>query len=298
MATTPSSLTSPSPSTSTSTSPTPSTGAQSGNPANLFGIVEGENGTVASSGPGVTVSLGGDVLFETNSAKLSSRAKAALDGAAQEIKAKAGRALTFEGHAGDQKLSQERADAVMKEMKSRLGDDFTYTATGKQGGNGLDISYQLKSTTAGTGTPAAFRAQDGGTVKTLTARFGADKRRLEVKPFYKDGAYLVAVFDIVNEGPGTTPPDASYPNTTYPGAVFGSFSVQVPGGKDVFRAVRVGPAVPGSPSAYVDPGRAVFRTAVNQPVRGFVYLPAPPGDVKSVTFDAGPFGKAEKVPVS
>jgi hypothetical protein len=264
----------------------------------LYDIVEGETRTVASSGSGVTVSLGGDVLFETNTAKLSSRAKAALDDAAQEIKTKAARALTFEGHAGDQKLSQERADAVVKEMKSRLGDDFTYTATGKQGGNGLDISYQPKSTATGAGSPAAFRAQDGETVKTRTARFGADKRRLEVKPFYRDGAYIVAVFDIVNEGPGTTPPDASYPNTAYPGGVFASFSIQVPGGKDVYRAVRVGSATPGSPSNYVDPGRAVFRTAVLQPVRGFVYLPAPPGDVSSVTFDAGPFGKVDKVPVS
>ncbi|TDD79733.1 hypothetical protein E1293_22515 [Actinomadura darangshiensis] len=286
------------PTSSTPSATTTSTTAPGGNPVDLYGIVEGETQTVASSRSGVTVSLGGDVLFETNTAKLSSQAKDVLDDTAEQIKAKASRALTIEGHAGDSKLSGERAQAVQKELKSRLGDDFTYAASGKQGGNGVDISYQLKSTTSGGTSPATFRAQDGQKVGTRTASFGKDKRRLEVKPFHRDGAYIVAVFDIVDEGPGTTPPDASYPSTNYPGGVFGSFSIQVPGQKDVYRAVRVGPATPGSTSTYIDPGRAVFRTAVNEPVRGFVYLPAPPGNVTSVTFDAGPFGKVDKVPVS
>ncbi|WP_433466026.1 hypothetical protein [Spirillospora sp. CA-128828] len=281
----------------TSPSTTPST-TPGGNPVDLYGIVEAEIGKVESSNAGTTVALGGDALFGTNTAKLSSGAKAVLDGAAQRIKTTATGTLTIDGHAGDQKLSGERAEAVQKEMKSRLGDAFTYSATGKQGGNGVDLTYRLKSAEQGATSPAAFRAQDGKTVATRTATFGKDKRRLEVKPFYRDGAYVVAVFDIVNEGPGTTPPDASYPDTGYPGGVFGSFSIQVPDKKDVYRAVRVGPATPGSPSNYLDPGRAVFRTAVGQPVRGFVYLPAPPGGVTSVTFNAGPFGKAEKVPVS
>ncbi|WP_067797937.1 OmpA family protein [Actinomadura formosensis] len=277
----------------------------------LYDIVEGETKDVTSGISDMTVSLRAGVLFDGDSAKPSSRAKAVLDEMARQIKAKAAGPLTIEGHADgkdDVKLSQDRADAVMKEMKTRLGGGFTYTATGRgkaepiskdtARNNRVEISYQVKASARGTTSPAAFRPEDGKTVATRTAHFGADKRRLEVKPFYRDGAYIVAVFDIVNEGPGTTPPDASYPNPDYPGGVFGSFSIQVPGGKDVYRAVRVGPARPTGTGVYLDPGRATFLTAVGRPGRGFVYLPAPPGNVTSVTFNAGPFGKVEKVPVS
>ncbi|NVI89121.1 hypothetical protein [Actinomadura sp. BRA 177] len=273
----------------------------------LYDIVEGETKDVTSSPSEVTVSLRGDVLFDGDAAKLSSRAKAVLDDAAQQIKTKATGALAFEGHTGekDTKLSKDRAEAVMKEMKTRLGDGFTYAASGKgnsepvaKDANRVEISYRAKASARGTTSPAAFRAEDGKTVATRTASFGADKRRLDVKPFYRDGAYIVAVFDIVNQGPGTTPSDASYPDPNYPGGVFGSFSIQAPGGKDVYRAVRVGPARAGGTSIYIDPGRATFLTAVGKPDRGFVYLPAPPGNVTSVTFNAGPFGKVDKVPVS
>ncbi|MEU5990578.1 OmpA family protein [Spirillospora sp. NPDC047418] len=295
------------PSSSPSTSPPVGTG---GNPVELYDIVEGETRDVTSSPSEVTVSLRADALFDGASAKLSSRAKTVLDDAAQQMKTKATGALTFEGHTGenDSKLSKDRADAVLKEMKTRLGDGFTYTASGKGNtepvakdaarNNRVEISYKLKASARGTTAPAAFRPEDGKTVATRTVGFGADKRRLDVKPFYRDGAYIVAVFDIVNQGPGTTPPDASYPDPNYPGGVFGSFSIQTPGGKDVYRAVRVGPARVGGTSIYVDPGRATFLTAVGKPDRGFVYLPAPSGNVTSVTFNAGPFGKVEKVPVS
>ncbi|GAA1884700.1 OmpA family protein [Actinomadura bangladeshensis] len=299
------------PTQSPSTTPSPSTPVGTGpNPVDLYDIVEGETKDVTSSPSEVTVSLRADALFDGASAKLSSRAKAVLDEAAQQIKTKATGALTFEGHTGenDTKLSKDRADAVMNDMKTRLSNGFTYTATGKGNtepvakdavrNNRVEISYRLKASARGTTPPAVFQPQDGKTVATRTATFGADKRRLDVKPFYRDGAYIVAVFDIVNQGPGTTPPDASYPDPNYPGAVFGSFSIQTPGGKDVYRAVRGGPARVGGPSIYVDTGRATFVTAVGKPDRGFVYLPAPPGNVTSVTFNAGPFGKVDKVPVS
>ncbi|QKW39642.1 OmpA family protein [Actinomadura sp. NAK00032] len=329
--TTPTSSTTPSPSTTPTSSPSRGPGP---NPADLYDIVEGETKGVTSSESNVTVNLRADVLFDTDSAKLSSRAKAVLDEAAQQIKAKASQALTFEGHTdskGDDahnlKLSEERAQAVVKEMKSRLGSGFTYTASGKgeaepvakEGGSDdaaararnrrVEISYQVKQTTTQTTTaspergsaapsaPAPFRAEDGTKVASRYGRFGQAKRRIDVKPFYRDGAYIVAVFDIVNEGPGNTPTNAAYAHRDYPGGVFTAFSLQVPGGKDVYRAVRVGPGTPGSPSLYVDPGGAAFRTGVNQPVRGFAYIPAPPGKVTSVVFDAGPFGKVNNVPV-
>ncbi|GAA4238286.1 hypothetical protein GCM10022254_53590 [Actinomadura meridiana] len=338
------STTSPSPTKTTTPPPSgsggsPSTGitpqgpSLTENPVELYDLVEGETRDVASGASNETMALRADVLFETGSAKLSSRAKAVLDQIAPRIKATAVGPLTLTGYTDDKgedaavlKLSKERAEAVARELKSRLGGTFTYTANGKgkaepvakEGGaddaaararnRRVEITYRVRPTsTAGAPStggsaakgPAEFRPQDGKTVATRYGRFGAAKRRLEVKPFYRDGAYIVAVFDIVNEGPGNTPADAAYTDPNHPGGVFTSFSIQVPGGKDVYRAVRVGPRTPaGGPSAYVGPGRAVYRTGVNQPVRGFVYLPAPPGNVTSVTLDAGPFGKVDKVPVS
>lgn len=315
-------------------------GASGGNPAELYDITEGEIKDVTSSGTDVTMNLRTDVLFAFNSAKLSGRAKSVLDEAAQEIKAKADpdkRPLTFDGHTDSKgsdsynlKLSRQRAEAVMGEMKKRLGNAFTYSAHGKgeaepvakEGGKDdaqararnrrVEISYVVRQQTdgatgsstaaaggrGGTVAPAAFHGQDGNTVASRYGRFGADKRRLDVKPFYRDGAYIVCVFTITDEGPGTTPPDAAYAHKDYPGGAFTSFSVLAQGGKDVYRAVRVGPGDPGKPAVYVDPGRATFLTAVNQPQRGFIYVPAPPGNVSSVVFDGGPFGKVLNVPVS
>ena len=246
------------------------------------------------------------------------------------------RPLTIDGHTdskgSDQynlKLSRERAEAVTKQLQARLGSQFKYSPHGKgeseliakEGGpddakararnRRVEISYVVRqqapgatsaSTAAadgrgGTVKPADFHGQDGQKVASRYARVGQQKRRLDVKPFYRDGAYIVAVFDIVDEGPGPIPPQAAYPHKDYVGGAFTSFSIVSPNGKDVYRAVRVGQPAADGAASYVDPGAATFRTGENEPNRGFVYIPAPPGDPTTVTFDGGPFGKTNNVPV-
>ncbi|XRQ10072.1 OmpA family protein [Actinomadura welshii] len=293
-----------------------------GNPVELYGITEGEIRDAAVSGHRVTVGLHTDALFEETSADLSGRAGAVLDETARQIKATATGSLTFEGHTdsrGDDSanmaLSKERAEVVMREMKSRLGDDFSYTASGRgeaepiavEGGDGdarartrnrrVEITYEVRrpSSSVRPSAPADFRPQDGKTVASRTAKIGDAKRRLNVKPFYRDGAYIVAVFGILNEGSGTTSEDASYAHPDYSGGVFTAFSVRLPRSNDVYRTVRIGTVTSGASGSYVDPGRAVFHA--NQAVRGFAYLPAPPGETTSVTFDAGPFGEVKDIPV-
>ncbi|WP_067451698.1 OmpA family protein [Actinomadura macra] len=335
--------TSPTPGSASSSpfaSASPSAGGVAGAPAELYDITEGEIKDVTSSGSDVTVNLRTDVLFAFNSAKLSARAKAVLDEAAQEIKEKADptrRPLTFNGHTDSKgsdsynlKLSRDRAEAVMKELKNRLGGSYKYSAFGKgeadliaqEGGaddakararnRRVEISYEIRQQTAtttgpstapaggrgGSTAPSAFRPQDGATVASRYGRFGADKRRLDVKPFFRDGAYIVAVFDIVNEGPGPTPPSASYAHKDYPGGIFTSFSILAPNEKDVYRAVRIGTPVFKGSAMYVGSTSTTYRTGVNEPVRGIVYMPAPPGNITSVVFDGGPFGKVNNVPVS
>jgi outer membrane protein OmpA-like peptidoglycan-associated protein len=318
----------------------PAPPAAAGNPVDLYDITEGEIKETTSSGTDEEIGLRTDVLFAFNSARLSGRAKAVLDGVAGEVRSKADPAkppIRIEGHTDSKgsdaynlKLSRERADAVLKELRSRLGSTYEYTAQGKgetdliakEGGSDdaaarsrnrrVEVSYQVRQQTpgntststapapgrGGAAAAAPFRPQDGRTVASRFGRFGGDKRRIDVKPFYRDGAYLVAVFDIVNEGPGTTPPDASYGHKDYPGGGFTAFSVIDKTTQDVYRAVRVGPASGDGPDSYVDPGRATFRSEVNVPVRGFFYVPAPPGNATSVTFDGGPFGKVLDVPIS
>lgn len=228
-------------------------------------------------------------------------------------------------------LSQRRAEAVLKELQARLGTGYQYKAEGKgetepvaeEGGPGdeearrknrrVEISYQIKQRTTETSTTSSRKVQehvggggapapfhpDGKTVASRTASFGMDnddKRRIDVKPFYRDGAYLVAVFEIANlgpEGPGSTDDyDGDSPGN------FGAFSVADPATNTVYRGVRIGPQPPGTSNInYVDPGWVIFRNDPGTTNRGFFYVPAPPPTVKTVTFNAGPFGTIPNVPI-
>jgi OOP family OmpA-OmpF porin len=236
-------------------------------------------------------------------------------------------------HAYNIPLSQRRAEAVQKELQARLGTGYQYKTEGKgetepiaeEGGaddakarqknRRVEVSYQIKQQTPGTvspgatatsestvgaaGRPASFRPKDGATVASRTAdfSFGQSKRRIDVKPFYRDGPYVVAVFDITNLGPGSASWVFDY-YTGDNGGTFGSFGVIDPSTKIIYRGVRLGPHDPNDyENDYVDPGRAVFREKPNTTNRGFFYAPAPPPNVSSVTLDAGAFGQIPNVPI-
>ncbi|MES9543162.1 OmpA family protein [Actinomadura sp. NPDC000600] len=303
----------------------------------LYGITEGEVKSTTSSATEEKVGLRTDVLFAFDKATLSARAESILDEVAAETKAKAdpskppilitGHTDGKGGHDYNMSLSQRRADAVLKELQARLGTAYQYKAEGKgetepiakEGGpddaqarqknRRVEISYQIRQRTAGTGSttsggqqadpggdagpPAPFRP-DGPTVASRFASFGqgGDKRRIDVKPFYRDGAYLVAVFDIVNLGPDAGPNELEDYSTSG-GGPFGDFSVSDPSTRIVYRGVRLGK----DGGTYVDPGRASFRHDPGTDNRGFFYVPAPPPSVRTVTFNAGPFGQIPNVPV-
>ncbi|MEO3822544.1 OmpA family protein [Actinomadura sp. B10D3] len=231
-------------------------------------------------------------------------------------------------HDYNMSLSQRRADTVLRELQARLGTAYRYRAEGKgetepvakengpddeqarQRNRRVEISYQIKQQTTETSTttsraeqerrggtagpPASFRP-DGRTVAARSATFGSgkgDRRRIDVKPFYRDGAYLVVVFDIVNLGPERGPaPTENY--SASGGGTFGDFTVTDPATRTVYRGVRMG----GEGGAFVDPGWSAFRTEPGTGNRGFFYVPAPPPTVKSVTFNAGPFGQIPNVPI-
>ncbi|MEU8175335.1 OmpA family protein [Microbispora hainanensis] len=236
-------------------------------------------------------------------------------------------------HAYNVALSLRRAEAVRKELRARLGGAYRYRATGKgetepvarEGGpddeeararnRRVEISYRVKQPTetasetegtradeptTGGGRPAPFHADDGETVasRTTTKKPTGQRLRIDVKPFYRDGAYLVAVFDIVNLGPGNLGAGTGYGgDIAYIGGWYTGFSVVDPASHTVYRAVRMGPDDPRGPDDYVDPGWATFNVEPGTGNRGFFYVPAPPPGVTSVTFDAGPFGRFDDVPV-
>ncbi|MEU6429890.1 OmpA family protein [Microbispora sp. NPDC046973] len=238
-------------------------------------------------------------------------------------------------HAYNMALSLRRAEAVRKELQARLGGAYRYRATGRgetepvarEGGaddeeararnRRVEISYRIKQPTGGPmasqaagthsdetatggGRPAPFHADDGATVasRTTTRQPSGQRLRLDVKPFYRDGAYLVAVFDIVNLGPGDLGAGTGYGgDVAYIGGWYTGFSVVDPASQTVYRAVRMGPDDPRGPDDYVDPGWATFNVKPSTGNRGFFYVPTPPPGVTSVTFDAGPFGRIDHVPV-
>ncbi len=233
-------------------------------------------------------------------------------------------------HAYNMALSLRRAQAVRGELAARLGGAYRYRTTGRgetepvarEGGvndeeararnRRVEISYRIRQRTGGPasagagetgaagGRPAPFHAEDGETVasRTSTGRPSGQRLRIDVKPFYRDGAYLVAVFDIVNLGPGDLGAGTGYGgDVAYIGGWYTAFSVVDPASRTVYRAVRMGPDDPRGPDDYVDPGWATFNVKPGTGNRGFFYVPAPPPGVTSVTFDAGPFGRIDAVPV-
>ncbi len=224
-------------------------------------------------------------------------------------------------------LSQRRAEAVHEELTSALGESspFRFTVTGKgetepvakntseEGrtrNRRVEIEYATKprgnastGTASGSsagpvrpavGAPAPFHAKDGRVVATRRAsvdQVGASPTNLtlEVHPFYRDGAYLVAVFEVAADGLFVGSLDA--PGLI--GAGFGAFTVVAPATRNRYYEVRIGKS--DDSIHYVDSGGLGLDGGDSG--RHFVYYPAPPPGVTKVTFDAGPFGTIKNVPI-
>ncbi|WP_460308776.1 OmpA family protein [Actinocorallia aurea] len=293
-------------------------------PVDMVGLTETEIQAVRRGPDGEEVGLRTDVLFAVDSAEPSARARGILDDVAAEIEARADVQLEITGHTDDTgtpahnlALSRRRADTVLKELKARLGDGWKYRAKGvgetdpvvRGAGSGtaearardrrVEIAYALRPQEPAPAVNAPFHAEDGPVVASREAdvdRLGfKTRRRIDVKPFYRDGAYLVAVFDITNLGPDPLSDTlTSYGGVN--GGEFGEFTVIDPATRVRYGSVRLGPKSPVR-SVFADPGETAFRVAPDTTNRGFFYVPAPPAATTSVTFDAGPFGTFNDIPI-
>ncbi|MDA2803549.1 OmpA family protein [Nocardiopsis suaedae] len=150
--------------------------------------------------------------------------------------------------------------------------------------------------------PAPYRAQDPDVIADVTATVDGQDYRLQVMPFYRDGNYMVANFLVFNKSPELLSEDEKpFGSDLLPGSVFGSFSAVDPESGRTYSTVRIGGGDTVSDKRkgrrYLDPVSYPYAVRTNEENRTWLYLPAPPEGVGSVTFNAGAFGAIEDVPI-
>ncbi|MEV4113327.1 OmpA family protein [Nonomuraea sp. NPDC049695] len=229
----------------------------------------------------------------------------------------------------NQNLSVKRAEAVRGYLAGKLGDAYVYKATGKgesepiadntkQDGSDnpegrarnrrVEISYQIKQDLPGTTTttgpsadkvrgsvrgPAPFRADAGPVVGSLSVKHFNDRLRVDVHPFYRDGAYLVATFDVALESselfvpvPG---PFSGGSHSFSSGSDYGTFSLVDPATQARYLPLKMSTEFVENSVLTLDKGE------VN---RSYVYFPAPADSTKSITLEAEGLGTVPNVPIS
>src|SRR5690606_41217880 len=133
--------------------------------------------------------------------------------------------------------------------------------------------------------PAAFRSpQDAG--PAAEAEDPEGEAEIAVYPFYRDGAFLVARFDITNTGDRLSATSDFYGDRR---GGFPEFSVQDPASGTIYRQARLGGTGDDRYLLGNEPWPVVLDPGL--PNHGVAYFTAPPGDLTEAVFDAGPFGK-------
>ncbi|TQN32248.1 outer membrane protein OmpA-like peptidoglycan-associated protein [Haloactinospora alba] len=239
-----------------------------------------------------------------------------------------------DGVGGDdynQELSEERAESVKQVLAEELGDGYEYETEGHgssdpvetEGGDDdawaraqnrrVEVSYAYKDEVveeteekeveeevvevdpAEAGEPADFRshadAEPVATGELSRDRWQDRTWTMRVYPFYRDGAYLVARFDLTFEGGDIAPSYNPF------GSTFGKFDFSVvdPKTGKIYQEVVLG-----------DPADATYRVAslswpsakqAGETAYAYMYVPAPPESVESVTFNGADFGRFTDVPI-
>ncbi|MFI9555053.1 OmpA family protein [Nonomuraea endophytica] len=231
----------------------------------------------------------------------------------------------------NQTLSVRRAEAVKEYLAARLGADYRYVTEGKgestpiakndkPGGadnpegrarnRRVEISYTIRqqapdvTTTTGpsagevrgsTGQHAAFRPDPGAPVADFTWTFAnkADQLKVEVLPLYRDGAYLVASFDVsaVKTNVVFVPapaPFAGWEHEFSAAADFGAFTLEDPATKARYHPLKMA-------TEFVENHVPALQTGEKS--RAYVYYPAPPDDRTSLTLRVAD-GPSSRVPIA
>ncbi|WP_202638598.1 OmpA family protein [Bailinhaonella thermotolerans] len=221
-------------------------------------------------------------------------------------------------------LSLRRAQAVRGHLAARLGTEYRYSPEGKgetapiaanrrpDGSDNpegrarnrrVDVSYTIRRHGAGTTTtepavtgrirgstlgPARFRATPGAPVASFDwAPVRERELRVDVLPFYRDGAYLVACFDVTNKyGDGFSlaqpQPFAKGSHDFSNGASLRAFTLLDPATRARYHPVKAGGSFVENVVGALDPGETT---------RAYVYFPAPPDDRTSIDLDVAGLGR-------
>lgn len=205
-----------------------------------------------------------------------------------------------EGRGADEPVADESTDDEEQREDAQAANrrvEVSYTLlpeAERETGNGDDGggagAGPLESAVA---EPAPFREELGEPVDSVEAHMlgGSDSEvRLDVYPFYRDGAYLVGVFGLETPEDGTAPLERL--EGTYAGGHLTSFGVRGPEEGEVLRTARVGAVPSGETDGDYLAHRqhSIFMEKGESRV-GFAYFPAPADEVDEVTLDAGPFGE-------
>ncbi|MBE2999698.1 OmpA family protein [Nocardiopsis sp. HNM0947] len=203
-----------------------------------------------------------------------------------------------EGRAADEPVADESADDEEQREDAQATNrrvEISYTllpeaereagADDGDGGGG-----PLESVVA---EPAPFREELGEPVDSGEAQMlegSPSEVRLDVYPFYRDGAYLVGVFGLETPEDGSAPLDRL--EGTYTGGHLTAFGVRGPDEGEVLRTARVGAVPSGETNGDYLAHRqhSIFMEEGESRV-GFAYFPAPPEEVDEVTLDADRFGE-------
>jgi hypothetical protein len=178
--------------------------------------------------------------------------------------------------ADNQTLSVRRATAVEAELRATLDGSRRYSVAGK-----------------GESEPIAEERQPDG---SDNPEGRARNRRVEVSYPRRPAAGPSGA-----AGPATAAGDGSpapfradnFRSPSFPGPTYASFSVIDPANAATYRTAEV---TVNQVKRYLD--GHVYARSTAEPQRVYMYIPAPPPGITSVTFDAGPFGKIDNVPVS
>lgn len=231
----------------------------------------------------------------------------------------------------NQELSEERAESVKQVLAEELGDQYEYETEGHgssdpvepEGGDDdawaraqnrrVEISYAFKEEVVeGTeekkveeeivevdpdeaGEPADFHshtdAEPVATGELSKDRWQDRTWTMRVYPFYRDGAYLVARFDLTFEGGEIAPSYNPF------GSTFGKFDFSVvdPKTGKIYQEVVLG--APEDATYRVGSLSWPSANQAGETSYAYMYVPAPPEDVESVTFNGADFGRFTDIPI-
>ncbi|MBB4930659.1 outer membrane protein OmpA-like peptidoglycan-associated protein [Lipingzhangella halophila] len=303
-------------------------------PRQMESMVDDGEIAVTRAGTEETFALNADLAFEFDESELQPEVEDRLTELATYMSENldAEGPIEITGHtdsvgddAYNRTLSEERAEAVREIVEPELGESFEIQTDGLGSSEPLiaeegedeeaqarnrrveisqerpfdqvieDENARHEGILERAGDPAAFNADDGEAEVTLSD----GDVELNVYPFVRDGAYVVAVMGFANTGSEPVTPDLSGAATRLPGqpdqfseGTLGGF--QTEDGDGVTHSVV---QLNHPEEGYSSFAEEVHELHPGDEYRTIAWFLAPEKDVETLTLQTGAFGDAADVPI-